>query len=372
MKKLLVLIGLMAVAGFIVTFLAFRTTPEQPNVILINDAVRSSMERETTRDAVDFLTVEMVQVFAEMDRARQNRDFILQIFMYALIGGLALMGVIIYLYSEQKLFQPFRKLQHFAKQVAGGNLDVPLEMDQANLFGAFTESFDLMREELRAAKENEHQANLSKKELVASLSHDIKTPVASIQSAMDLLMIKAVDDNDRKRITAVNAKLEQINTLITDMFHSTLEELQVLKVEPTEITSPEIATLIEQADYEQRVATIQIPNCIVVADPLRLQQVFDNIISNSYKYANTDLCLNAQIEDGQLVISIRDFGSGVPTEELSLLFNKFYRAKDASQVAGYGLGLYLAKYFMENMTGAISCENLADGFVVKVKLKLAG
>jgi len=372
MKKLLLLIGMMAVVGFVATFLTFRIAPVPPDTAFINDAVRTAIDAESTRETVDLLTSEMMQAIEAMDVARRNRDVMLQLYIYLLIIGMSMMGVIIYLYGEQKLFQPFRKLKTFAKQVAAGNLDLSLEMDRDNMFGAFTESFDLMREELRIARENEHLANQSKKELVASLSHDIKTPVASIQSAMDLLILKADNDADRQRIEAVNGKLSQINTLITDMFHSTLEELQVLKVEPTEITSPTVAELIKQADYENRVTTVQIPSCIVIADSLRLQQVFDNIISNSYKYANTDICIDALIEDNHLVIGVRDFGTGVPDEELPLLFNKFYRANNGAEIAGYGLGLYLAQYFMNEMSGGISCENLANGFVVKIILKLAG
>jgi len=371
MKKLLVLILVVTLVGFVATFLTFRSvSTEAPDTIFINDALRNAMERDSVREAVDLLTDQMMDAFEEMDVARRNRDFILQIYMYLFIGSLAMMGVVIYLYSEQKLFQPFRRLQTFARQVATGNLDVPLEMDKDNVFGAFTESFDLMREELRVARENEHLANLSKKELVASLSHDIKTPVASIQSAMDLLILK-VDESDKKRIDAVNVKLEQINTLITDMFHATLEELQVLKVEPIEIASTEVSELIRHADYENRMTSIQIPSCLVLADSMRLQQTFDNIISNSYKYANTAIWVDAQIADDYLVIGIRDFGSGVLDEELPLLCNKFYRGKETEKMAGYGLGLYLAKYFMEQSSGELICENCADGFVVKLKLKLA-
>jgi len=372
MKKLLLMIAGVTILGFAATFFVFRIPLEGPNTVFINDAVRNSMEQDSVREAVDILENQLIQVFEEMDAARRNRDFVLQGYMYLLVGSLAMISIIIYLYSEQKLFQPFRKLQSFAKQVATGNLDIPLEMDKDNLFGAFTESFDLMREELRVARENEYLANQSKKELVASLSHDIKPPVASIQSAMDLMILKVEDENDRKRIEAVNVKLEQINTLITDMFHATLEELQVLKVTPAEIPSTEVTELIRHADYENRVAPFQIPSCLILADPMRLQQALDNIISNSYKYAGTDIYVNAFIEGEYLVIAIQDFGSGVPEEEIPLLFNKFYRGASTEKAAGYGLGLYLSKYFMEHMSGDITCENLENGFVVKLKLKLAG
>ena len=372
MKKLLILIAMIAAACFIATFFIFRREVQPPNAVLINDAVQISMESDSAREAVDIQMTMLTQAFEEMDTARRNRDDALQIFMYSFITILAAIGVLLFLYCEKHLLRPFRKLETFAGRIATGNLDIPLEMDEHNLFGAFTESFDMMREELRTARENEQLANQSKKELVASLSHDIKTPVASIQSAMDLMILKAKDEKEKQMLNSVNAKCEQINTLITDMFHSTLEELQVLNVTPTEIPSTEVDDIINQADYENRITSFSLPSCLVVADSLRLQQAFDNIINNSYKYAGTDIYVKSFIEGDHLVIAVHDFGSGVLDEELPLLFNKFYRGKKTEKTTGYGLGLYLSKYFMEKMSGDLYCENQEDGFVVKVMLRLAG
>ena len=372
MKKFLVLLVFMMTVGVVMTFLAFRTAPLVPDAVFLNDALQQALELETQREMVEALTMDLEQAFLDMDNLRASRDVVLQLFMYVFIGCLGLIGMLFYLYGELKIMAPFKKLQTFASKVASGNFDVPLEMSRDNFFGAFTESFDLMREELRVAKENEILANKSKKELVASLSHDIKTPVASIMSAMELMLLKVEDARDVKRIQNVMGKCEQINTLITDMFHATLEELQALKVSPVEIPSTVVADLIGQADFESRVVGFTVPNCLIVADVTRLQQVFDNIITNAYKYANTDLTVEATLDSDFLVVGIRDFGPGVSEEELSLLFNKFYRSGAVSDVVGYGLGLYLTQYFMAEMSGEVVCENLDDGFVVWVKLKLAG
>ena len=148
-------------------------------------------------------------------------------------------------------------------------------------------------------------------------------------------------------LDTINAKDEQINALITNMFHATLEELQALSVNLTEMQSTEIAAIIHNADYSGYVKPFTILSCLVLADQLRLQQVFDNIVSNSYKYANTDISVEADFDGQQLVIAIQDFGSGVPQEELALLCNKFYRGKNAEKSSGYGLGLFISKYFME-------------------------
>ena len=88
-----------------------------------------------------------------------------------------------------------------------------------------------------------------------------------------------------------------------------------------------------------------VPNCIVLADTVRLQQVFDNIIGNSYKYANTDILIHSAIENNFLAIDIVDSGKGVLADELLLLFKKYYRGKNSEDKAGYGLGLFISKYF---------------------------
>jgi signal transduction histidine kinase len=243
-------------------------------------------------------------------------------------------------------------------------------MDKDNLFGAFTESFDLMREEINRARINEKKANQEKKELVASLSHDIKTPVASIKAVSDLMYAKTQDDDLKKQIDIVNAKADQINTLITDLFNATLEELQELKVTVMEHSSQCLYDLIRKADYNNLVTISKISECLIMADELRLAQVIDNIISNSYKYAGTSIEVSSQVKAGYLEVIFKDYGPGVPEEEKALIFNKFYRAKNAADKSGTGLGLYISKFIMNRMSGEIDCQNTGDGFAVKLHLKI--
>lgn len=285
---------------------------------------------------------------------------------------LAILCMIYVVHIDRSILRPFRKLQDFARHVAAGKLDLPLEMDRGNRFGAFTESFDLMREELNKARENERIANQSKKELVASLSHDIKTPVASIKAVSEVMYIKSSDENEKKQLEVINAKADQINTLITNLFSATLEELQELKVTVTDLMSQVLYDLIKIADYNNQSTILGIPECIVLADELRLAQVIDNILSNSYKYAGTSIDISAHLKEDYLEISFQDYGLGVSAEEVPLLFNKFYRAKNSTGKSGTGLGLYLSKYLMNKMLGDIECEDNEDGFVVKIKLLIAG
>ncbi|WP_062105536.1 HAMP domain-containing sensor histidine kinase [Bacillus niameyensis] len=290
----------------------------------------------------------------------------------SLIMGLLMMISLVYiLYIHRTLLKPFQQLQSFAANVARGNLDVPLNMTQNNYFGAFTESFDLMREELNAARQREYESNRSKKELVATLSHDIKTPVASIKAVSELMLMQAKDEKLMKQVNTIYSKAEQINLLVTDMFHATLEELQQLKINIIEETSEELVGMIENVNYDNQIFCNPIPPCILLMDPLRMQQVIDNIISNSYKYAGTSITITSQINQGYLELHILDFGPGISKEELPLIFNKYYRGGNVHGKNGSGLGLYISKYFMENMNGQISCFNRHNGFTVVLKIKLA-
>ncbi len=297
-------------------------------------------------------------------RNRLITDFLLMCFLFA--SALTVFLLII----QKKILKPFQTLSSFAKNIAAGNLDISLPMDKENAFGAFTESFDLMRTELITAKENEYKANISKKELVASLSHDIKTPVASIKAISELMSVTATDGKTKKQLETINAKADQINLLISNMFHATLEELEELKVTNSTISSQLISDILLHADYQKAADIGPIPECLILADPLRFSQVLDNIISNSYKYAGTRICITFHLATA-LLIDIKDYGPGVFPEELPLLTQKYFRGTNSKTEQGTGIGLYISAYFMDRMGGSLEFSNSKDGFTARLILKLA-
>lgn len=308
-----------------------------------------------------------------------------------------------FFYLEHTVVKPFQKLKGFAERIAGGNLDIPLKMDRKNRFGAFTEAFDLMRSELKRARLAEAKANAEKRELVAKLSHDIKTPVASIKAAAEVGAAVAAcslfgegavsggepafdggggacsavgSSHERlwKNYEQIIRKADQIDTLITGLFTAALEELRELPVSPAEFASSELSVILENADYLHRAEIPEIPDCLLLADKLRLQQVFDNLFANSYKYAGTDIEVTANVAAGQesrfLVVSVMDLGGGVGEEELPFLKEKFKRGKNAGEVPGAGLGLSISDYFMRKMGGELILENGEKGLKASVRISL--
>lgn len=276
-----------------------------------------------------------------------------------------------FLYLKNTVVKPFEKMKRFAERIAGGNLDIPLEMDRHNLFGAFTESFDLMRSELKKARIAEAKANASKKELVAKLSHDIKTPIASIKAASEVGAALSEDEKNRENYERIVRKTDQINTLVTNLFSATLEELNELSVTPCEMKSVELKELLENADYLHRAEIPSIPDCLIYADKLRLQQVFDNIFANSYKYADTKIDVDVRIEGDYLAAGIEDHGGGIDGSELPLLKEKFRRGSNTNGIDGAGLGLYISDYCMKEMRGSLDIENGVSGLKVIVRIALA-
>lgn len=275
------------------------------------------------------------------------------------------------IYINNSVIKPFNKLNSFAMSVASGNLNVPVTMDRRNIFGAFTESFDIMREELNRAREGQRRADKSKKELVASLSHDIKTPLASIKAMAELMSVSDSAALNKEKSVNIVKKADQIEQLINNLFVSTLEELEQLKVTPDYEPSTIISEMIHNADYNHKVRDFSIPECEIYCDRLRLQQVFDNIVTNSYKYANTDISIETELISTHLLITVRDYGNGVNDNELPFIKQNFYRGSNAAKATGTGIGLYISDYIMKAMDGEIIADNTDNGFAVTVSIKLA-
>ncbi|MBO6113459.1 MAG: HAMP domain-containing histidine kinase [Lachnospiraceae bacterium] len=292
------------------------------------------------------------------------------------------------------LVKPVKEMEEFASSIAKGNLDVPLPIHKNNMFGSFTESFDLMREELKASRQREIEAQKAKREMVAELSHDLKTPVATIQATCEVLELKVSKeleeakkeaDQSQKKIDELNGYLEKIsyisnksetiNQLVGNVFHATLDDMEEVKIEPSENDSRLIEGYFNNLkEYGNIILDNHIPECLVYFDKLRMEQVIDNIVGNSYKYAETDIHVSFAenqgdgLGNGFVRIKIRDEGPGVDEEELPLILEKYYRGKNTNEKQGYGLGLYLVNYYMEKQGGGMEYYN-DNGFVVELHVK---
>ena len=301
-------------------------------------------------------------------RTREAKIQMLWVLGSVYAAGILLMFIIWYFY-----IRPFNKLSNFAASVSKGNLDVPLNMDRHNYFGAFTESFDRMREELKLSSEREAAANRSKQELVAEISHDIKTPVATIKATCEVMEIKYKEDDIQEKVSVIKSKATSVEHLIDNMFRATLDDLDELKVTPREESSLIIEDMLAGLRFYGTVEQKgSVPECLILVDKLRLEQVIDNIAGNSFKYAGTTLEVEYKSDPDNIHVILSDRGPGVPEKELAMLTTKFYRGSEAagSGKDGSGLGLYLASRFMEKMGGGLDLKNReGGGFTAEIVIK---
>lgn len=335
------------------------------------DLGRATSERYTIRDIkVDGEVVGKLLIsndFTSM-RSETQKNYERRFIIVALAEALLIALFLLWVYRN--IIKPFEDLKEFASDIASGDLDKPLKMDRGNIFGSFTESFDIMRSELSEAKQKEYEAQRSKMELVSQLSHDIKTPVASIKALGELLEAQSTDPKSKERLGSIVTKADNIDAMVSDLFTETLTELNELNVETSEQESRILEGIIKDADHMDLVTGRNVEECIIMCDPLRVTQVVNNIIFNSYKYAGTKIHLESHIEDDYLVVSFTDEGGGVSNDEIPMITKRFRRGENAKGKPGSGLGLAIAYELMEKMGGDLEVANADKGLRVRLFFKI--
>jgi len=274
------------------------------------------------------------------------------------------------LFCYLKLISPFNKLEHFAKEVAKGNLDFPLEIQRENVFGEFSWAFDFMRSELKNSREQEKIARQENKALIAAISHDIKTPVASIRAYAEALS-RGMDTTPERReryLSVIIKKSDEVTKLTNDLFLHALSDMEKLQLEIKPHDAKELIKEILDpffAEYGDKLTVTDVPEVTVNADEKRLAQVFENVITNAAKYAtDSSIEISFTIEEDELVCKIRDFGSGIPAVDMPFVLDRFYRGENSKDKQGSGLGLYIVKYIVGKCGGFVRLDNSENGLSV--------
>ena len=187
-------------------------------------------------------------------------------------------------------------------------------------------------------------------------------------------MSDSPDTSMLEKLNNIYIKADEIDKLVSDLFESALNELGEFTVNLTDEKSGIIDSIVRSYDDKELTNCSDIPDVLINIDSKRLSQVIGNIISNSYKYADTKIDVDYKVEGRFLEMTLRDYGPGVPEDEIELITNKFYRGKDSKIVYkdGNGLGLYIGKILMEKMNGELIPGNAdPSGFCVRLLIPLS-
>ena len=297
---------------------------------------------------------------------------------YLILGGVCMVCMLaVFGYVYIWILAPFEKMKEFAGKIAQGNFDVPLNYTRANYFGDFTWAFDSMRNEITKARASEREAALNNKTVIATLSHDIKTPIASIRAYAEGLEAN-LDNSPEKRqryLSVIMKKCDEVAGYTDDLFLHSLSDLDKLKITEEEFElCGYMKDMVDEISAGRSDIHLTLPEreIFVIADAKRVVQVCENLINNARKYAKTDIDVSVEIQEEQVCIRFRDHGNGIPDEDMPFIFGKFYRGKNCGQEPGSGLGLYIVKYITEKMGGKVLLHNHADGLEVTVFLRDSG
>lgn len=371
------------VAGFLVVLILLTTgiyiwtgnlsSPDDigKQMVIINEVRQLSKSTDGTSLSEDAL-VELEDSIRK-GSVSENQNVRLKVAMGFLIMGLLYMVMLLF-YIWHSILRPFQKLENYAQEVAGGNLDITLDYERRNYFGAFTWAFDHMRKEILAAREKEHEAIEANKTIVASLSHDIKTPIASIRAYSEALEanLGASFEKRQQYSETIIRKCDEVTALVNDLVLHSLSELEKLEIKCEEISAVEvIRNTIRDLEFEK----LELKEPLVIAniwgDRKRIAQILENLLNNARKYApNARVEIFTEVEEGLYLLHVRDHGKGILPEDMPFIMQKFYRGKNVFDMPGSGLGLYIVSYLVEEMGGEVQLNNSEQGLDAIVKFKI--
>lgn len=272
-------------------------------------------------------------------------------------------------YLTRNYLTPLKQLLDATKMIAEGNLDFSIHYQRENEMGTLCEAFDLMRQNLKTSLEKQNHLNNSRKELIASISHDLRTPLSSIKGYVEGLP-KAVNDPEKmnRYLSVLKNKTAMLDNLIERLFEYSQLDMDDPKEALCLCHSKEmLESILGPVELEftdqpvQLLLTRPFPSVRIAANQDQIAQVFDNLISNALRYLGEKgtITIQAKVERADLLIYVTDDGTGIAPEDLPHVFDQFYRAEKSRSrsFGGAGLGLAICKKIIENHEGRIWAES---------------
>jgi two-component system phosphate regulon sensor histidine kinase PhoR len=223
-----------------------------------------------------------------------------------------------------------------------------------------------------------------RKDFVANVSHELRTPLAAVIGYAETLLDGALEDpeNNRKFVEIIRAQSVRLNNIAADLLTlSSLESEQPdLPAEPVAVRSA-LEAAIRTVEPEARTRRVEMTlgrtdDAFVMGHRIRLEQVFINLLDNAVKFNRPGGSVRAEaaVDGGIVRIVVSDTGIGIPFEDQSRIFERFYRVDKARsrQAGGTGLGLSIVKHAVERMGGSVAIESeLGKGTRVTLEIPLA-
>jgi signal transduction histidine kinase len=267
---------------------------------------------------------------------------------------------------------PIRKIETTIAQFGRGNLSVRVNAKRKDEIGQLGRSFDQMAERLE-------RLIASERRLLGDISHELRSPLARLKFAIKLAR---TSPDSKSALDRIERDVNRIASLVADIVQITfIEDNQALQVTEnvrvSEIVDEIVRDCVLEAQF--RGCTIDVSGHIeirVLGNRELLRRAVENVLRNAIRYSPEQSTIHLSIaeDSGNAMITIRDFGPGVPESALKHLFDPFFRVEEARDTngGGSGLGLSIAKRAVQLHRGAITAENASPGLRVRIAIPLAG
>lgn len=230
-----------------------------------------------------------------------------------------------------------------------------------------TEELRASEAKLRESFEKEKQLGELKSRFVSMASHEFRTPLSSILSSANLIgryEKESQHDKRMKHVNRIESSVRNLTAILNDFL--SLEKLESGKIRynPIEIEVNEyIQHVIDEMSLisknNQKILHFHEGNSTIKADEHLLKNIIINLLSNGIKYSpeGKNVELHTQYADGKINIQVKDYGIGIPEEDQKLMFTRFFRAHNVTNIQGTGLGLTIVKRYLDLMDGKIWFES---------------
>lgn len=270
-----------------------------------------------------------------------------------------------------QLASPLRTLEQTVERFGRGDLAVRASASRRDEFGKLARAFNVMADRIETLLTAERR-------LLQDVSHELRSPLARLEFAVELARTSA--DRDRS-LDRIKKEAERLSTLVSELLQVTRAESDPESRNLDEIT---LANLVRDVVEDSAVES-QAHNCrlrfsssepvSINGDRELLRRAIENVVRNAIRYAPEGTAVEVKLErkPGRALISVRDYGPGVPEESLSSLFKPFFRVeadRNRDRGGGVGLGLSIAERAVLVHQGLIRARNAQPGLLVEIELPL--
>lgn len=275
------------------------------------------------------------------------------------------------LYLTRALFvhiqKPLDALVQGVQRVQDGDLETPIAYTEADEFRPACDAVDEMAARLKDSLMEQQCQQQKKQELIAGMSHDLKSPLTTIRAYTEALLEGvAPDEAARQRyLQTIYARETDLEALVNRLFE--LAKLGAseypVHLRPLPLRKT-LHAILNDCDHEgMSVDCDAVADCTVTADRELLGRILHNLVDNSCKYGASAMTFGSECRGEMAVLWVEDNGPGVPEEQIPNLFEPFYRG-DAARMkpgSGSGLGLAVVQRSMQQMGGSVRAENAPGG-----------